>query len=121
MYIHINEEVGPRLTSQDIDDYSRDRNVSIVAIERNAGFSCFQGAFPVRMDWPMTHAEYRRRNEEMPWPPKTDETIEVQTVWPENLQQQVEAEAQYAGADPNDESAAADKLERIHQELSREE
>lgn len=82
MYIRVSEQVGPRLTSQDIEDYSRQPNTSILAIERNAGFSCFQGAFPVHMDWIMSEDEHRRRNLELGWPEGSEETIQTKGVWP---------------------------------------
>ena len=82
MYIQVCEEVGPRLTSQDIEDHSREDNTSIVTIERNAGFSCFQGAFPVHMDWMMSREEYERRSKKIPWPAVSEETIEVESDWP---------------------------------------
>ena len=82
MYIRVSESVGPRLTSQDIEDYSRQPNTSILAIERNAGFSCFQGAFPVHMDWIMSEDAYRHRNLELGWPDDSEETITTQGVWP---------------------------------------
>jgi hypothetical protein len=82
MYIQVSEQVGPRLTSQDIEDYSRQPNTSILAIERNAGFSCFQGAFPVHMDWIMSQDEHRYLNLELGWPEGSKETIQTEGVWP---------------------------------------
>jgi hypothetical protein len=80
MYIYISEQVGPRLTSQDIDDYSRDPNVSMMMIARNSGYSCFEGMFPMVTEWPMSKAEHRRRSLDIPWPAGTEATIEAKTV-----------------------------------------
>ena len=119
MYIRISETVGPRLTSQDIEDYSRQPNTSILSIERNAGLSCFQGAFPVHMDWMMSEDEYRRRNLEVEWPAPSDETIVTKGVWPKK----VDGGGQEVGADGRDATSAEvetaqntiDQLDRIQQ------
>ena len=105
MYIRIDEGVGPRLTSQDIEDYSRQPNTSILSIERNAGFSCFQGAFPVHMDWMMSQDEYERRNLEVGWPEASDETIVTKGVWPKLD----ESAQQVAGPSREDETATEDQ------------
>lgn len=81
-YIQISESPGPRLTSQDLEDHSRQPNTSILSIERNAGMCCFQGAFPVHMDWIMPEAEYEQRKLELPWPEPSDETIVTSGIWP---------------------------------------
>ncbi len=81
-YIQISESPGPRLTSQDLEDHSRQTNTSIVSIERNAGMCCFQGAFPVHMDWIMPEAVYEQRKLELPWPAPSSETIVAEGVWP---------------------------------------
>lgn len=80
--INIGEVTGPRLTSQDIEDHSRSGNVSIMSVERNAGLCCFQGAFPVHMDWIMSKEEYDRRNLAMGWPAPSEETIVTEGIWP---------------------------------------
>ena len=118
MYIRISETVGPRLTSQDIEDYSRQPNTSILSIERNAGFSCFQGAFPVHMDWIMSEDEHRRRNLEVAWPDASDETIVTQGVWPTmdgGDDRQGEGHRRGASATKHETTEnAIDKLDRIH-------
>ena len=81
-FVDIRQEIGPRLTDEDIADINRDPNVSIVAIERNAGCSAFVGAFPVHTDWPISKAEYNRRHLDIPWPAGTDATIELAPFWP---------------------------------------
>lgn len=81
-YIQISESSGPRLTSQDLEDHSREPNTSIVTIERNAGMCCFQGAFPVHTDWVMSASDYEHRKLELPWPEATEETIVAKGIWP---------------------------------------
>jgi hypothetical protein len=81
-YIQISESPGPRLASQDLEDHSRQPNTSILSIERNAGMCCFQGAFPVHMDWIMPESVYEKRKLELPWPEPSDETIVVEGIWP---------------------------------------
>lgn len=79
--IGITEEVGPRLTTQAIDNWGRMPNVSITAIQRNSGYSCYDGAFPVHTDWTMSEEEYHRRGNEIPWPRVDAQTISVNPQW----------------------------------------
>lgn len=79
--IGIQEEIGPRLTTQAIDNWGRAPNVSITAIQRNSGYSCYDGAFPVHTDWIMTEEEYCRRQNEIAWPAKNEATICVSPQW----------------------------------------
>ena len=81
LMINISEQVGPRLSSQDIENYGRQPNTSIMAIHRNQGYSCYDGAFPVVTPWPMPKSEYKKRSNKIPWPEKTDETIVVRPDW----------------------------------------
>jgi len=81
--ISIAETVGPRLTNEDIADINRHPNQSMLLVERNSGYSCFQGAFPLQTDWPFTKAEHERRNFELSWPEPTPETLVVTTNWKE--------------------------------------
>ena len=78
--IRIQEETGPRLTAQDIDNLGRDPNMCIMAIQRNHGYSCYDGAFPVASPWPMSKTEFDRRRH-LPWPAKTKETMVVMPNW----------------------------------------
>ena len=120
MYIQVSEQVGPRLTSQDIEDHSREDNTSIVTIERNAGFSCFQGAFPVHMDWLMSKNEYQRRSKEIPWPAESDETIVVESDWPKDQESDLGTELAKTGSSPAEPEAsgAEDILAAIGQDLA---
>ena len=61
LFISINEQEGPRLTSQDIENYSRHPNMSIVSIHRNHGYSCYDGAFPC------SHRGLRRKRLTKSW------------------------------------------------------
>lgn len=79
--IGITEEVGPRLSSHAIDHWGRMDNVSITAIQRNSGYSCYDGAFPVHTDWTMSAAEYERRGHAMAWPVDDERTINVAPQW----------------------------------------
>ncbi len=137
MYISISESVGPRLSSQDIEDYSRQPNTNILTIERNAGLSHFQGAFPVHMDWIMSADEFRRRNFDMSWPEDTEETITTTGVWPKidgvsgedtpqaDLSEGLPGEPSDSTSDDNSRREkdpsqdAAGKLDKIQQDLER--
>ena len=79
--INVSEQIGPRLSSQDIENYGRQPNTSIMAIHRNQGYSCYDGAFPVVTPWSMSETEYKKRSNEIPWPEKSDETIVVKPDW----------------------------------------
>ena len=125
MYIQVAEAAGPRLTSQDIEDYSRQQNTCILSIERHAGLSCFQGAFPVHMDWVMSKREYDRRSMKMEWPELSDETIETKGVWPSMDSTSTEAENSAPGGESctadasTSESDVTDKLDELGRRFSR--
>ena len=92
--IAVLERTGPRLTSQDIEDHNRQPNTNILCVERNAGFSCFQGAFPVHMNWIMPRREYQHRSLGMAWPEPTEETITTEGVWAGNNMGEDDSEAE---------------------------
>jgi len=79
--VSIAEEEGPRLTAQDIEQISRHPNMSIMAIHRNHGYSCYDGAFPVLTPWSLSKDEYDRRSSELPWPDDSDETLVTSPEW----------------------------------------
>lgn len=87
MRISISETVGPRLTLEDIEDINRHPNQSVLMVERNSGYSCFHGAFPLQTDWPFTKEEHQRRNFELSWPESSEETLTVTTSWKESPQE----------------------------------
>lgn len=82
--VSIQEYLGPRLTTDDINDYSREENVSIVGIEHGKGLSQFYGWTPVYTDWPLSFQQYQYHNECVPWPVRSDATIEIDSDWPQN-------------------------------------
>ncbi len=79
----VRQEIGPRLTAEDINDLSRHPNRCAISIERNEGYSINLGAFPVHMDWVMPKSEYERRNNDIPWPAGGDATISIEPLWPQ--------------------------------------
>jgi len=111
LMINISEQIGPRLTSQDIENYGREANTSIMAIHRNQGYSCYDGAFPVVTPWPMAKSEYLRRSHEIPWPEKTDETIVVKPDWDPGRMDDADGAAQEAAAELTD---TLDLLGQLH-------
>ena len=117
--INVSEQVGPRLTSQDIENYGRQPNTSIMAIHRNQGYSCYDGAFPVVTPWPMSKSEYSRRSHGIPWPEKSGETIVVSPDWDPDRCAAVTDTVESAGASSNDQqqAAAMDLLNQLHQDL----
>lgn len=86
--INIHEYTGPRLTNQDILDASRNRNTSLIWIDRAAGLSRFHGWFPLYTDWPATLADHQRRSQ-LAWPDQSEETITMATYWPSGNEQTI--------------------------------
>lgn len=80
--IGITELTAPRLSAQDIQDVNFDPNQSVLIIERGSGLSQFQGAFPMRTDWPIAQSEFLRRRDQLPWPAASDETMTIDSGWP---------------------------------------
>ncbi|MCA9063318.1 MAG: TraM recognition domain-containing protein, partial [Planctomycetaceae bacterium] len=80
--IDITQEVGPRLSAEDIADISRNPRQSILSIGRAEGYTSYRGAFPVNLDFTMTEEEYLQRSV-APWPEISDDTIELAPFWPE--------------------------------------
>lgn len=103
--VQIAEASGPRLTNQDLEDYSRQANTSILTIERNQDMCCFQGAFPVHMDWVMPEGDYQERRLKTPWPADSEETIVTRGVWPEMKTNDVNALAAEQDQDHDAEGA----------------
>jgi hypothetical protein len=80
--IGIQEYVGPRLTIEEIRDYSRLENVSLVSIDHSKGLSQLRDWTPTYTDWPMSRAQYGYRGNQVPWPPQNDATITPMPDWP---------------------------------------
>lgn len=80
--VSVSEYIDQRLSTQDIQDVNFDPNQSVLIIERGSGLSQFQGAFPMRTDWPVLQSEFVRRRDQLPWPPASDETITIDPGWP---------------------------------------
>ncbi|MFO0979945.1 MAG: type IV secretory system conjugative DNA transfer family protein [Planctomycetaceae bacterium] len=80
-YVSLSAEPGPRLTAAEIADISRHPNRCIVSIARAQGYSCYAGAFPVHVEYPITKSEFQRRNSSIPWP-EAEGTIRVTPFWP---------------------------------------
>jgi len=119
LMINISEQVGPRLTSQDIENYGRQTNTSIMAIHRNQGYSCYDGAFPVVTPWTMSQAEYNRRSHDIPWPEALAETIVVSPDWnPDRTETAQEFGSAATTAETGQQhNGAAELLSELDQEL----
>jgi hypothetical protein len=81
--VTVQEKTGPKLTPQDIQDYSRQENLCIFAVEHAKGLTQVQGYFPMYVDWPTTESEYRRRRDQLVWPAASAATLEIQPDWPQ--------------------------------------
>lgn len=80
--IDITQEVGPRLSAEDIADISRDPLSCIMNVGRAEGYASYRGAFPVRVDFTMTEREHFNRSRAA-WPRLSQNTIELKPFWPE--------------------------------------
>ena len=81
--VYLQEYFGPRLTSEDIRDISREENMSILGVEHNKGLSQFAGWFPIHTDWPVPWPVYEKRRDRTPWPSVSSATIEIESEWPQ--------------------------------------
>ena len=80
--VNISEYIGPRLNSQDLRNIGRDPNQSVVCVERGEGLTQYLDYFPMHTDWPTSESRYEELSEQA-WPAPTDETIVVQSEWPD--------------------------------------
>jgi hypothetical protein len=119
--VEIRQEIGPRLTDEDIADINRDANRSMVVIERNAGCSAFIGGFPVHTDWPISKDEYDERHLALPWPAGTDATIEQAPFWPAPNGETVTPTHHPAVSGPGDRPEAMERLREMGRALNIEE
>ncbi len=77
----VREVVAPRLGPQDFLDLNHNDNLCLLSLERAEAFSRWHGFAPVYLEWPMPETEYCRRRDDLPWPVKDDQTIEVAPQW----------------------------------------
>jgi hypothetical protein len=114
--VNIQEYTGPRLSYQDILDFSRQPNVSLLWIDHAKGLSQFRGWFPVFTDWPIdqqTHRDYQRR----PWPALTAETVEMKSIWPTETPETITPTSHPDVASTQEETDASEKLRQIRRKL----
>jgi hypothetical protein len=74
-------QVGPRLTVNEIQDAATATNTCILAVNRKMGVAQYQGAFPIHIDYPISDEEFEE-NQRRRWPPKTEETVSSEPLWP---------------------------------------
>ena len=74
-------QVGPRLTVNEIQDAATANNTCILAVNRKMGVAQYQGAFPIHIDYPISDEEFEE-NQRLRWPPKTEETVSSEPLWP---------------------------------------
>ena len=86
--VSLQEYTGPRLTYQDIQNISREPNLSLMWIDRISGLSPFQGWFPMRTEWPISKSAHDNLQRER-WPAKSEATIEIETKWPSDNEETI--------------------------------
>jgi hypothetical protein len=118
--VGIRQEVGPRLTAEDIDDINRNHNLSMITIGRNEGCSVYRGAFPLYSDWPISKEEYDDRYLTMPWPPSSDETIDLKPMWPAANEHTIVPTRHPALTGPGDDPPTSKKLRDLKREIDME-
>ena len=74
-------QVGPRLTVNEIQDASGEKNSCIISVNRKDGVAQYRGAFPIHIDYPI-NAEQFQTNTKLRWPAKDGETISTAPHWP---------------------------------------
>ena len=84
--VRVQEYPGPRLTPQEIQEVSRRDNLCFYSVDHARAMSRHHGFFPMWVDWPMPVAEYRRRQDSIPWPAPTEATIVVAPDWPDDVE-----------------------------------
>ena len=114
--VGIEEYTAPRLTYQDILDYSHDPNVSLFWTARPSGLSQFRGWFPVETAWPVSLATHRRHLA-TPWPAQSRETISTSSPWPIEEEETITAKSHPPVAKTEEEIHADDKLAAIWKKL----
>jgi hypothetical protein len=114
--VNIQEYTGPRLTYQDILNFSRQPNVSLLWIDHAKGLSQFRGWFPMFTDWPIdqqTHHDYQTR----PWPATTTETMEMKSIWPSETLGTITPTSHPDVALTQEQADSSEKLRQIRRKL----
>ena len=75
-------KAGPRLTVNEIQDASGEKNSCIIAVNRLEGLAQYKGAFPIHIDYPISQDEFNQ-NKKLRWPTSSDETITTPPHWPQ--------------------------------------
>ncbi|GAB5441338.1 MAG: hypothetical protein Fues2KO_16870 [Fuerstiella sp.] len=117
--IDITQQIGPRLSAEDIADISRNPRQCIMSIGRAEGYTSYRGAFPVSVDFTMTEEEYLQRGRAA-WPELSDDTIELTPFWPEPNQDTVVPTTHPGLTGPaalNSEALTEDKLAELRRRL----
>ena len=108
--VGIHEYVGPRLTIEDIREYSRLENVSIVGIDHSRGLSQLRDWTPVYTDWPTSLGEYDYNNQHVPWPAHTESTLMIESDWPKGDSRTILVTVDPRVADEEAKQSASQKL-----------
>ena len=74
-------KVGPRLTVNEIQDSASEPNGCIFAINRKLGLAQYNGAFPIRIDYPIGLNKFEE-NQKRRWPSTNEETVSSLPHWP---------------------------------------
>jgi len=108
----VSQQMGPRLTPNEIEDVSRSKNGCIFYCNRSEGTAQFKGAFPIHIDFPIDKDDYDERNE-MSWPTKGDETVEPKPFWPTGV-----AEETVKKKTPEKRDTDLDELDEIYRQTT---
>jgi hypothetical protein len=114
--INVHEYTGPRLTYQDILNFSRQPNVGLLWIDRVSGLSQFRGWFPIHTNWPVSQAAHRRYRAQ-PWPGLGPETIDTRSIWPTENEHTITPTTHPSVAPTEHEVDASAKLRAIRRQL----
>jgi len=78
--VSVRQVLGPRLTPDDIIEYSRLPNCILARFDYSSGLTQYRGIVPVRTDFPFTRAEHQRFAS-TPWPAADRATLVVAADW----------------------------------------
>lgn len=94
--VDIAEQIGPRLTDDDLSEVNLNQNQCAISLKRYEGLSRLRGAFPIHLDFPISKEEFETRSSRTPWPSVPGETINTKAFWPLKNDETI-----FGGSDPD--------------------
>ena len=118
--VDIRQEIGPRLTDEDIADINRTRTAAWSPSNEMRAAAPSSVPFPSTRIGPSAKTEYDERHLDMPWPAGTDATIELAPFWPAPNDDTIVPTHHPALAGPGDGPDATERLREMKRRLDME-